>query len=275
VSQVGLHLRLDDSLIAVANQALALELPVFQSFVVGQTATGHIKIPTDQEITKFRKICEKRFTKLYAHGSFWLNLADPLRSSLDGVWYQVQLAQRLGFTHLILHPGSSVKATKQEGIEMVARTLNQLFKKQSSITILLENTAHGNRAVGSSLEDLAAIRALLDIPEKLYFCLDTAHAHVYGYTVNSAAAMTNFLHTAETILGNNTINLLHLNDASDASGSCKDRHAILGTGTLGDAALHAAHAYAQERGLPLIIEPPLMGRTQLQALYNSVVSWQN
>src|ERR1700722_4319225 len=159
-----------DSLVTVAHQAIALELPYFQTFLITQQKDGSLIVPSEYEITQFRKLCEKRFSRMYAHASFWLNLADPARSSFDGLWRQLLLAQRLGFTHLIVHPGSSVNATKQEGIEMVARTLNQLLKRETSMTIMLENTAHGNRAVGSDLADLAQMRSLLDKPERVQFC---------------------------------------------------------------------------------------------------------
>src|SRR5579871_2185383 len=102
MSRIGLHLRVTDSLLAVAHQAVALELPHFQSFLMGRDAHDQLLIPSDREITQFRKVCEKRFSRLYAHAPFWLNLADPARSSLEGVWKQIQLAQRLRFTHLIM-----------------------------------------------------------------------------------------------------------------------------------------------------------------------------
>lgn len=274
MSRIGLHVRLEDSLLTVAQQAIALELPFFQSFLAVRAKEGKLFMPSDREVTQFRKLCERHFTRLYAHAPFWLNLADPARSSLDGLWKHSMLAQRLGFTHLIIHPGSSVLASKQEGIEMVARTLNQLFKKESSVTIVLENTAYGDRAVGSTIEDLCTIRALLDKPEKVQFCIDTAHAHVYGYTINSAEAMENFLAYVCQTLGADAISLLHLNDASDDHGSFKDRHAVLGEGTIGESALKAVLQYDALKELPIIIEPPVLSHAELAHVYGMVRRWQ-
>jgi len=273
VSRIGLHLRLENSLVRVAAQAIALEMTTFQSFLMVPTHDGTLYVPSDREITQFRKLCEKRFTTLYAHAPFWLNLADPTRSSLDGLWRQVLLAQRLGFTHLIVHPGSSVQASKSDGIAMVARTLNALFRKKSSVTVLLENTAHGNRSVGSDIHDLSLIRALLDKPEKLQFCIDTAHAHAYGYAVNSAESMHNFLQSVHTKLGEGSIGLLHLNDTLEECGSYKDRHALLGAGTVGKDALQAALRYEQWSHIPVIVEPPVILEKELVALYRDTNSW--
>jgi deoxyribonuclease IV len=273
MSRIGLHLRVTDSLLAVAHQAVALELPHFQSFLMGRDAHDQLLIPSDREITQFRKVCEKRFSRLYAHAPFWLNLADPARSSLEGVWKQIQLAQRLGFTHLIMHPGSSVQASRQEGIAMVARTLNGLLKKQFDITLVLENTAFGNRAVGSDITDLAMIRALLDKPERVQFCIDTAHAHSYGYAINSADSMQQFLRSVHATLGIESVGLLHLNDTSEANGSFHDRHALIGTGMLGEASLRAAFQHPLCAQVPIIIEPPQMAPEELAELYKKMQAW--
>jgi len=273
MSRIGLHLRVTDSLVAVARQAMMLELPHFQSFLMGRDAQDQLIIPSDYEITQFRKLCERRFSRLYAHAPFWLNLADPARSSLEGLWRHVQLAQRLGFTHLIVHPGSSVHASREEGIEMVARTLNGVLKKQFSLTLVLENTAYGNRAVGSNITDLCMIRDLLDKPEKVQFCIDTAHAHAYGYTVDTVDGMNSFLTTVERLLGAPAIGLLHLNDTADAHGSFHDRHAAIGAGMLGEAPLHAALHHTLCAQVPVIVEPPLMVHEELAALYKKVQLW--
>ncbi len=274
MSRIGLHLRLEDSLVAVAKQAIQLEIPFFQSFLTVRTENGSLFVPSDREITQFRKLCDRRFTQMYAHAPFWLNLADPARSSVDGLWNHVMLAQRLGFTHMIIHPGSSVRATKQQGIEMVARTLNQIFKKESSVTIVLENTAHGVRAVGSDIDDLCMIRSLLDKPEKLQFCIDTAHAHVYGYALHTIETMHAFLDTVMMRFGKDAIGLLHLNDASDDQGSFKDRHALLGAGTLGEEALRSTLLHAMLQQVPVIVEPPVLTHEALGDLYGTVQGWQ-
>ncbi len=273
MSRIGLHLRVENFLLAVAQQAYALELPHFQSFLMAHTPQGSLKGPSEQEITQFRKLCEKKFTQLYAHAPFWLNMADPNRSSFEGLWQHVLLAQRLGFTALIVHPGSSVGASREQGIEMVARTLNALFKRESTITLLLENTAHGKKAVGSDITDLRKIQQLLDKPEKLKFCIDTAHAHAYGYTVNSDEAMRNFLYAMCQELGVGAIGLLHLNDASDLHGSFKDRHALIGTGTIGEAALKAAFYYEPLMHVPVIVEPPLMSEIEMARVYTTLRQW--
>ncbi|HML19249.1 MAG TPA: TIM barrel protein, partial [Candidatus Dependentiae bacterium] len=68
-----------------------------------------------------------------------------------------------------------------EGIDELARSLNYVMKYEREITIVLENTTHGNLSVGSDITDFKLLRAKLDYPERISFCIDTAHAYSYGY----------------------------------------------------------------------------------------------
>jgi deoxyribonuclease IV len=273
VNHIGLHLRVNDSLATVAQHALQLSMPFFQSFL-HIPLDNSFRLPSEYEITHFRKICGQHFSSLYAHGSFWLNLADYTQSSHDGLWRQILLAQRLGFTHFIVHPGSFVYGTKKQGIEMVARTLNKLFSKELSVQVVLENTAHGNRAVGSDLSDLYAIRTLLNKPEKVMFCIDTAHAYVYGYDIQSPIGMQEFLTAAGALFGIRSIALVHLNDAYEQQGSFQDRHAVAGTGNLGESVLKMAYNFCCAHTIPMITEPPHMSEKDLEILYKNIKNWR-
>jgi deoxyribonuclease-4 len=141
------------------------------------------------------------------------------------------------------------------------------------MTLVLENTAFGNRAVGSDIADLCMIRALLDKPERVQFCIDTAHAHSYGYAVDSVENMNGFLTSVETLLGTSSIGLLHLNDTLEAHGSFHDRHALIGAGMLGEAALQTAFLHSLCAQVPIIVEPPQMTHTELAELYQKMQAW--
>ncbi len=81
---------------------------------------------------------------------------------------------------MILHPGAATGSKqKQSGIAALAYALNRIFKIDSNIKIVLENTAHGGISIGGDLADFKSLIEQLEQPEKLYFCLDTAHAYSY------------------------------------------------------------------------------------------------
>ena len=85
--------------------------------------------------------------------------------------------------------------------------------------------------------------------------------------------MQQFLQDAESVVGADAIGLLHLNDASDIVGSCQDRHAIIGDGTIGQEALSVAYQHHRALGTPIIIEPPVMSDAALKELYEKVKIW--
>jgi len=271
VKQVGIHLRIAESIVPLAHQAVALQLPFFQSFLGKKNG---VYVPSLHEIKLFRALCESHFSMLFAHGSYWLNMADPSYTNSDALLAEVRCAQHLGFTHLVLHPGSTRGvAERQIGIEAVARMLNKVFKRKTDLHIVLENTAHGNYSIGSDIADLAAIKMLVDRPDLVTFCIDTAHAHAYGYDLCSPSALDRFICYLDATLGISNIVLVHLNDTHDGFGSHCDRHAYLGQGTLGKDVLHAIYHHPAFMKIPIILEPPLLLPEQLSTLVQMVRTW--
>jgi deoxyribonuclease-4 len=256
MGRIGLHLRVADSLVSVAQQAIDWSLPFFQSFVLLQINKKAV-VPSYQEIRAFRILCEPHFEDLFAHGSFWLNLACPQTHSINAFRREMLLAKTLGFTHLVVHPGNVQDMyTRQEGVSAVARTINRVMRYERDVTLVLENTAHGKRSVGSDFFDFVALRAELDYPERVLFCLDTAHAHAYGYHVCTSEEVDAFILFLHTMLGLQNIALIHLNDACEAHGSKIDKHALLGEGLLGEVGLQRFASHQDLMHVPIILELP-------------------
>ncbi|HEV2916668.1 MAG TPA: deoxyribonuclease IV [Candidatus Babeliales bacterium] len=251
--RVGLHVRVHDSLVAVAQQAIDLSLPFFQSFLFLQYKKRAV-IPSSKEIDAFRMLSEKHFKTLFAHGSFWLNLALSESYAIQSFKRELALAKALGFTHLILHTGV-IEVNKQQSIKRVADTINIVMRKEDTITLVLENTAHGDHLIGSDLHDFVYLRSYLDFPERVQFCIDTAHAHAYGYQLDTPTAIDMFIDYIDQQLGLDSIVLLHLNDVVDPLGSKIDRHAMLGQGLLG-ANLHYFATHNRVMHIPIILELP-------------------
>ena len=67
MTRVGPHLRVFQSLVAVAQQAIDLGVDIFQSFVLLHHCKNVIT-PSCEEIYAFRSMCDGRFKQLFAHG---------------------------------------------------------------------------------------------------------------------------------------------------------------------------------------------------------------
>lgn len=273
VNFIGLHIRLSDTLQSIAQKAIRLNLPTFQCFLTGRR--GKRIVFTEHEKQLFKNTCQQ-YSKLYLHGSYWINLCNDRTSKIEVINKEFTLAQELGFTHIVLHPGSAKKyGCKQKGIDQVARTLNILHKKYKNLTIVLENTAHGRLNIGSDLEDFGLLLRKVDDPDALSFCLDTAHAYSYGYNIVSQEGYEDFLSLVDTTMGLHRVGLIHLNDTQERLGKRIDCHHPLGSGNIGDEGLRRFISSSCLQNVPVILELPVMSEQEEILMINKVQSWKN
>src|SRR5437667_347320 len=80
------------------------------------------------------------------------------------------------------------------------------------ITIVLENTCHGKLAVGSDILDFKVLLEKINKPERIGFCIDTAHAYSFGYDIADDQMQDDFIRLLESTIGIERIKLIHLND---------------------------------------------------------------
>ncbi|GGI98067.1 MAG: deoxyribonuclease IV [Chloroflexi bacterium] len=192
------------------------------------------------------------------HLSYLVNLASPkpdtwaygvsvLREEIERVAY-------LGFRYIVMHPGSHVGEGPAYAIERIAEGLNEVLTGEEPLTVCLETMAGDGSKVGNSLEEIAAIIERVHHGDKLGVCIDTCHNHSYGYDIVSD--FDGFLELFDRILGLDRLKVVHINDSKTPFGSRKDRHANIGEGSIGLAALKRIVHHEQLRGIPLILETP-------------------
>jgi deoxyribonuclease-4 len=270
---VGLQLPLGASVTALAETALRLELPFFQCFFLEQK-TGKPFVLERDDREQFLRLRDEHFGPLFAHGSYPINLADGTCKEHPRLDRELFIAERLGFTHLVLHPGSYVHGSSKEGgIESLARALNKLSKRQLPLTIVLENVAHGKRAIGGDLSDFKAILERIDKPDTVSFCIDTAHAHSFGYELTSPESHESFLSEIERTVGLERVALLHLNDTRREKGEQVDQHCILGGGKLGSLTLKVVCQDVRLAQIPIVLEMSGVSEKDEVALVKQVVEW--
>jgi apurinic endonuclease APN1 len=176
---------------------------------------------------------------------------------------------------MIVHPGSAKGADDRlQGVDALARALNIVIRKKYGIKLVLENTAHGNFAIGSDITDFKLLLEKLDKPDEIAFCIDTAHAYSYGYDIVDATARDEFIRLLDATIGLSRIHMIHLNDTYEKLGSKLDRHQIIGQGSLGDDTLKAFIYDARLRTLPIIMELPALEEKQEQEILDRVRRWE-
>lgn len=282
IKRVGLHIRTKQGLTQVAQEALNFNLAHFQFFLTPSPKSSYLKI--EPELEDFLKIKRNNFQELYVHSSYWINPASGSPTGYGAsrglLKKELRLAQKLEIPYLIVHAGVAKDHpttpndpyAKKAGIQSLARMLNHLLKKETTVQILIENCAHGNRSIGNDFNDFITLKQNLEHPEKIGFCIDLAHAFAYGYQL---ANTKKFISTLESTIGLKSIKLIHFNDSAEPCASKKDHHALPGHGIIGKQALKAFIQHPTLNTIPLIIEPPHThsSKSALKSLFDELTTW--
>ena len=269
---IGLHLRLNNSILDAASEAVRLGTPIFQCFLINQLHRKLIKV-SGSTLASLQKL-RPQIQTIYIHGSYWINLAGLKANGNRALFKEISLAKRLECSHLILHPGSAVGISNHmDRIDALAQVLNGITKDEPNMTFILENTCHGNTSVGSNLEDFYHLKQKLERPEQITFCVDTAHAHAYGYDLTDPEKQNGFIELIDQTMGLENVELIHLNDADHPRGSRIDKHAAIGNGSIGESALKTFALDPRLSSIPLILELPILPDGQEDAMLQKVQSW--
>lgn len=197
-----------------------------------------------------------------AHDSYLINLASPdpalYRRSLEAFTVEVQRAEQLGLSYLVMHPGALVGATEEDGIARVVRALDDVHARcpNYGVQVLIETTAGQGTTLGWRFEQLANILLRVAAPERLGVCFDTCHVFAAGYALaphaNYKATMAEFDRT----VGLDKLKMFHINDSLKPLGSRVDRHAHIGRGQLGLEPFRSLVNDPRFADRPMILETP-------------------
>jgi deoxyribonuclease IV len=194
-----------------------------------------------------------------AHASMLTNLASPdprIRNGSAGALAgDANLARRLGMAGVCFHVGYQKGHDTRDGAhEAVARKLADVVAKlEPGASVWLENGCEGTE-LGQTIQEVGQVVRAADIgPEQLGFVLDTCHLHVSGFDLADPTAPERLAAEIDAAGLRPYLRVLHLNDAREACGSHRDRHAIPGQGTIGEG-LRRLCAYPMFASLPAILE---------------------
>src|SRR5207244_2099203 len=112
-----------------------------------------------------------------------------------------------------------------------------------------------------------------DDPDKIVFCIDTAHAYSYGYNLVDLESQKQFIHLIEECIGFKRVVLIHLNDTQEKLGSYIDKHALLGEGKIGLEPLKHFILHPHIINIPLILELPIVSEEEELTLLHKVAQW--
>jgi deoxyribonuclease-4 len=221
---------------------------------------------TAQDIEQFHstlKTTKLRFAT--AHDSYLINLATPdpvlYQRSLEAFVIEVQRAESLGLSYLVMHPGTPTDGDDDAGIRRIVQALDDVHARCHAcrVKILLETTAGQGKSLGWRFEHLAAILDSVKQSRRLGVCLDTCHVFAAGYALATARDYENTMRSFDRLIGLSRLKVLHLNDSKKPLGSRVDRHEHIGKGHLGLEAFRLLVNDSRFQKVPMIMETPKEG----------------
>ena len=215
----------------------------------------------DQECADFRTaLAGTRVRATMAHDSYLINLASPVptlrRQSIESF---VGELQRCGLEYLVSHPGNFVD-DRASGVRRNADAITEALERAPGATVLcMETTAGSGTAIGASFDELAELFALIPEPyrSRLGVCVDTCHIYAAGYDlVNDFDGVWSRF---DATLGLARLRVMHLNDSKTPFGSRRDRHELIGEGSLGEGPFRRIMNDPRFARVPKVLETPKLG----------------
>lgn len=190
------------------------------------------------EITEvFREaLAETKIEMVVSHDSYLINLASPdpalHKKSENSFIRELQRCHELAVPYVVTHPGNFID-DREKGLARNAAGYSRCLTSVEGPSILIETTAGSGTALGSRFEELAALREGVSRSQRhrVGFCADTCHLYAAGYDIVNR--WDEVWQEWDAMIGLEHLFCLHLNDSKTPFASHRDRHELIGEGTLG------------------------------------------
>lgn len=254
---VGCHLSASAGNLAMVETAKSIDANTFAFFTRnprGSKAKKEDPIDCQKAVQALK---EANFGRLVAHGAYTMNLctADPGARAFaaDVLCDDLRRMAALPGNFYNFHPGSHVGQGTETGISQICDALKQALAPGYPVTVLLETMAGKGSEIGGKFQELKDIMDGVG-SDNVGVCLDTCHIYDGGYDIVND--LDGVLAEFDRVIGLDKLCALHLNDSKNPFASHKDRHELLGDGSLGIETFRAIVNHPVLKKLPMILETP-------------------
>jgi len=250
---IGSHVsfKKDTQLIGCVNEALSYNASTFMFYTGAPQNT--IRTVIDNDITdEAIKLMEENnidINNVVVHAPYIVNMASDNPFAVEFLQQEIKRVKDLKMTKLVLHPGSSVKLSEEEGINNIINNLNKI--DNMGIIICLETMAGKGTELGKNFEQIKKI--IDNVDYELGVCLDTCHVNDAGYDVTN---FDNVLEEFDRIIGLKYLKCVHINDSKNEINTHKDRHENIGFGYIGFDNMISIIYNEKLKDVPKILETP-------------------
>jgi deoxyribonuclease-4 len=232
------------------------------------------KVLQEEEIKLYKsKLASSGIKFVAAHDSYLINLCSSdkqmLKKSRNAFLDELNRCELLGIPYLNFHPGAHGGKGEEEGIKIIAESLNIAHEKTIKFKVrsMIETTAGQGSAIGYKFEQIRKIIDLTDDKKRVAVCIDTAHIFAAGYDIKDHKNYLKVIREFEEIIGLKYLKCMHMNDSKKELGSRIDRHEHIGKGYIGKEGFRNIMNDRRLAKVPKILETP-KGKEQLEDLKN-------
>lgn len=265
---IGSHVSFNgkEQLLGSVKEAISYNANTFMFYTGSTQSTQRSSINDELTYEGIKLMLENNINpkNVIIHAPYIVNLANRLDEEKSKFYInflieELKRVKQLNFDKMVLHPGSAVKITREEGINNIILGLNEVIKNTEDVVILLEYMAGKGSEVGTSIDELKSIYDGIENKDRVGICLDTCHMNDSGIDIKDIDL---FLDEFDSKIGIDKIKCVHINDSYNELGSHKDRHANFGYGTIGFDKLINVIYNSRLEGIPFILETPYVNRNE-------------
>ena len=256
--RIGCHLSSSKGFFHMGKEAVGIGANTFQFFTRNPRGSKAKEID-EKDVEKYHAFAKEHdISQILAHAPYTLNPCSKdshtRECALMTMEDDLKRMEYVPGNCYNFHPGSHVGQGAEEGIKMIAETLNQILKKEQHTTVLLETMSGKGTEVGRSFEELRAILDRVELKNHMGVCLDTCHVYDAGYDIVNNLDWV--LDEFDSIIGLERLKAIHMNDSKNPFASHKDRHEKIGEGSLGIKTFEAIVNHPKLKGIPIYLETP-------------------
>ena len=255
---IGCHLSSSAGFYHMGKEAIGIGANTFQFFTRNPRGSK-AKAIDQKDVERFHAFCQENgIERILAHAPYTLNACskDPhvREFALETMADDLVRMEYVPGNCYNFHPGSHVGQGAEEGIRLIADTLNQILKPEQTTTVLLETMSGKGSEVGKSFEEIRAILDRVELQEHMGVCLDTCHVYDAGYDIVND--LDGVLEQFDRMIGLSRLRAIHMNDSKNPFSSHKDRHEKIGQGSIGAEAMIRIINHPALQGIPVYLETP-------------------
>ena len=216
-----------------------------------------------EEAIKLMKENDIDINNIICHAPYIVNLANnsdetKYTFSKDFIKKELIRCDQMGITKMVLHPGSAVNVTREDGLNNIINAINEILDGTTKCKILLETMAGKGNELGRTIEEIAYLINGIKNKDQIGVCIDTCHINDAGYDISK---FDDYLDEFDKKIGLDYIGCIHINDSKNEIGTHKDRHENIGLGTIGFDNLINVIYHSKLEDIPKILETPYIGNT--------------